>query len=67
MNFTAGLPIVRTAPDHGASYDIAGRDEADPQSMMSAIYTAIDILRRREAYDKLKASVSFKSTQDILE
>lgn len=67
VNFTAGLPIVRTAPDHGASYDIAGRDEADPQSMMSAIYTAIDILRRREAYDKLKASVSFKSTQDIFE
>jgi 4-hydroxythreonine-4-phosphate dehydrogenase len=67
VNFTAGLPIVRTAPDHGASYDIAGRDEADPQSMMSAIYTGIDILRRREAYDKMKASASFKSTQEILE
>jgi 4-hydroxythreonine-4-phosphate dehydrogenase len=67
VNFTAGLPIVRTAPDHGASYDIAVRDEADPQSMMSAIYTGIDILRRREAYDKMKASASFKSTQEILE
>ena len=67
VNFTAGLPIVRTAPDHGASYDIAGRDEADPQSMMSAIYTGIDILRRREAYDKMKESASFKSTQEILE
>lgn len=67
VNFTAGLPIVRTAPDHGTSYDIAGRDEANPQSMMSAIYTAIDIMRRREAYDKLKASAKFQSTQDILE
>ena len=54
VNFTAGLPIVRTSPDHGTAYEMAGRDEADPQSMMSAIYTAIDIWRRREAYDELQ-------------
>ena len=47
VNFTAGLPIVRTSPDHGTGFDLAGRDEADPRSMMQSIYTAIDIFRRR--------------------
>ncbi|MBD5281925.1 MAG: 4-hydroxythreonine-4-phosphate dehydrogenase PdxA [Bacteroides sp.] len=47
VNFTAGLPYVRTSPDHGTAYDIAGRGEADPQSMRSAIYMAIDALRAR--------------------
>ena len=54
VNFTAGLPIVRTSPDHGTAYDLAGRDEADPRSMMAAIYTAVDIYRRRRAYDDLQ-------------
>jgi 4-hydroxythreonine-4-phosphate dehydrogenase len=53
VNFTAGLPIVRTSPDHGTAYEMAGRDEADPRSMMSAIYTAIDIFRKRLQYDTL--------------
>lgn len=47
VNFTAGLPIVRTSPDHGTAYEMAGRDLADPSSMRSAIYTAVDIFRRR--------------------
>jgi len=55
VNYTAGLPIVRTSPDHGTAYDMAGRDEADPRSMMSAIYKAIDIFRKRKAYDDLVA------------
>lgn len=55
VNYTAGLPIVRTSPDHGTAYDMAGRDEADPRSMMASIYTAIDIARNRIRYDKLKA------------
>lgn len=53
VNFTAGLPYVRTSPDHGTAYEMAGRDEADPQSMISAIYTAIDIFRNRMEYDRL--------------
>lgn len=53
VNFTAGLPIVRTSPDHGTAYEMAGRDMADPRSMMSAIYAAIDIYNRREDYDDL--------------
>jgi 4-hydroxythreonine-4-phosphate dehydrogenase len=46
-NYTAGLPIIRTSPDHGTAYDIAGQGKASPQSMRSAIYLAIDIARRR--------------------
>ena len=53
VNFTAGLPVVRTSPDHGTAYETAGRDEADPSSMISAIYTAIDIYRNREKYSDL--------------
>ena len=50
VNFTAGLNIVRTSPDHGTAFDIAGKDLADAQSMRSAIYEAIDIVRRRENF-----------------
>ncbi len=53
VNFTAGLPIVRTSPDHGTAYEMAGRDMADPRSMMAAIYTAIDIFNSRADYDDL--------------
>ncbi len=53
VNYTAGLPIVRTSPDHGTAYEMAGRDLADPRSMISAIYTAIDIFNRRADYDDL--------------
>ena len=53
VNFTAGLPIVRTSPDHGTAYDMAGRDAADPLSMRASIFTAIDIYRNRLKYDNL--------------
>lgn len=52
VNFTAGLPIVRTSPDHGTAYDIAGKGVADEQSMRQAIYSAIDIYRHRRFYDE---------------
>ena len=52
VNYTAGLPIVRTSPDHGTAYDIAGKGIADPTSFRQAIYTAIDIYRNRKAYDE---------------
>ncbi len=55
VNFTACLPRVRTSPDHGVAYDIAGRDKADPQSMRNAIYTAIDIVNRRRAWKEWTA------------
>ena len=55
VNFTAGLPVVRTSPDHGTAYNLAGKNEADPQSMLHAIYTAIDILRERQTNVQLEA------------
>ncbi len=55
VNFTAGLPIVRTSPDHGTAYEMAGRDQADPSSMISAVYAAIDICNHRAEYDELQA------------
>jgi 4-hydroxythreonine-4-phosphate dehydrogenase len=48
VNFTAGLPIVRTSPAHGTGYDIAGKNIANPDSMRNAIYLAIDILNNRK-------------------
>ena len=53
VNFTAGLPVVRTSPDHGTAYNLAGKNEADATSMLHAIYAAIDILREREENEKL--------------
>ncbi len=47
VNFTAGLGIVRTSPDHGTAYDIAGKGVADATSMRQAIFEAIDIYRSR--------------------
>ncbi len=52
VNFTAGLPYVRTAPDHGTAYDIAGKGIADPQSMRHAIYMAIDAFRCRISHEE---------------
>ena len=47
INYTAGLPIVRTSPDHGTAFNIAGEGKASPGSMRSALYLAVDIARRR--------------------
>ncbi len=52
VNYTAGLPIIRTSPDHGTAFDIAGQGKADENSMRQAIYTAIDIWRNRKNYDE---------------
>lgn len=53
VNFTAGLPYVRTSPAHGTAYDIAGHDKASEQSFRSAVYLACNILRNRREYDEL--------------
>jgi 4-hydroxythreonine-4-phosphate dehydrogenase len=52
VNFTAGLPSVRTSPDHGVAFDIAGKGKADPSSFMTAIFECIDIINRRNEYDE---------------
>jgi 4-hydroxythreonine-4-phosphate dehydrogenase len=56
VNYTAGLSIVRTSPDHGTGYDLVGKSSADPSSMRNAIYTALDVLRTRLEYDALRAN-----------
>ena len=48
VNFTAGLPIIRTSPDHGTAFDIAGKNQASADSFRQAIYMAIDIYRNRK-------------------
>lgn len=56
VNFTAGLPFVRTSPDHGTAFDIAWQGKADPTSMREAIYKAIDIFRNRARYAQAAAN-----------
>jgi 4-hydroxythreonine-4-phosphate dehydrogenase len=51
VNFSAGLKIVRTSPDHGTAYDIAGKNKANISSTLEAVKLAIKILRNRRAYD----------------
>ena len=56
VNFTAGLPVVRTSPDHGTAYDIAGKGTASEDSLRSAIYLAIDIYKQRISFDEITAN-----------
>lgn len=55
VNFTAGLPVVRTSPDHGTAYDIAGKNIASEESFRKAIYTGIDIYRSRQQFLSISA------------
>jgi len=64
VNFTAGLPIVRTSPDHGTGYDIAGQGIANESSMRHAIYTALDVYRNRIRYDEARQNPLPKLFQD---
>lgn len=56
VNVTAGLPYVRTSPDHGTGYDIAGKNQASEESMRAALYAAIDIFRNRQRHAERTAS-----------
>lgn len=53
VNYTAGLPFIRTSPDHGVAYDIAGKNVADEQSFTEAIFTAIKVFKNRSEYSEL--------------
>ena len=64
VNFTASLPYVRTSPDHGTGYDIAGQGIANETSMRHAIYTAIDVYRNRIRYDEARQNPLPKLFQD---
>lgn len=56
VNFTAGLSVVRTSPDHGTAFDIAGKNIADPSSFREAVYQCIDILKQRDNNDAYTAN-----------
>lgn len=56
VNFTAGLPIVRTSPDHGTAFDIVGQNKASANSMRNAIYLAVDVHRNHQLSKELNAN-----------
>ncbi len=64
VNFTAGLPFIRTSPAHGTAYDLAGKNVADPDSMRHAIYLAADLFRNRTACEELQANAASLSVQE---
>lgn len=64
VNFSAGLPIIRTSPDHGTAFEIAGKNIADPQSMRNAIYLAIDTHRKRIEYLADRSNVMKRSEKE---
>jgi 4-hydroxythreonine-4-phosphate dehydrogenase len=65
VNYTAGLPVIRTSPDHGTAYNLAGKNEADATSMLHALYAAIDTLRQREENAKLLANQLIVEVREV--
>lgn len=63
VNFTAGLPFVRTSPAHGTAYDIAGKNAASSDSFRKAIYLAIDIYNHRIEHDQITANPLQKTSE----
>ncbi|PWT78978.1 MAG: 4-hydroxythreonine-4-phosphate dehydrogenase PdxA [Bacteroidetes bacterium] len=66
VNFTAGLPVVRTSPDHGTAFDIAGKNKADSTSFLSAIYACLDIIHKRLEYEENRKNPLKKMTSVVL-
>ncbi|MCK4663711.1 MAG: 4-hydroxythreonine-4-phosphate dehydrogenase PdxA [Bacteroidales bacterium] len=57
VNYTAGLPIIRTSPGHGTAYELAGKNAASPNSFRKALYLACDIYKKREQFKQLNSDV----------
>ncbi len=53
VNYTAGLPIIRTSPAHGTAYSLAGEDKASPVSFRQAMYLAVDIFKNRQTFEEI--------------
>lgn len=66
VNFTAGLPVVRTSPDHGTAFDIAGQAKADPASLLAAVFEAIDIINKRFFYDDNRKNPMRRMSQRLV-
>jgi len=67
VNYTAGLPIIRTSPDHGTGFDIVGQNLADPSSFRQAIFAAIDLYRNRKNYMEMHENPVTKRTNKLKE
>jgi 4-hydroxythreonine-4-phosphate dehydrogenase len=66
VNYTAGIPLVRTSPDHGTAFDIAGKNKADHLSFVAAIFKCVDIIRHRNGYAEMRSNPIKKGSQSIL-
>ncbi len=66
VNFTAGMPVVRTSPDHGTAFDIAGKNKADASSFITATFECIDIIKRRADYDESHSNPLRKMSNMII-
>ena len=66
VNYTAGLPAVRTSPDHGVAFDIAGKDKADNSSFVTSVFECIDIINRRNEYEENRKNPLRKTAPAIL-
>ena len=66
FNYTAGLPAVRTSPDHGVAFDIAGRNQADNSSFVASVFECVDIINHRREYAENRKNPLKKMTPSIL-
>lgn len=66
VNYTAGLPGVRTSPDHGVAFDIAGQGKADESSFRAAIFQCVDIILGRREYDEQYSNPLKKMSASVL-
>lgn len=66
VNFTAGLDGVRTSPDHGVAFDIAGKNKADEASFRQAIFTAVDIIRSRKEFEEQRKNPMRKMSAAVV-
>jgi len=65
VNYTAGLPVVRTSPAHGTAYDLAGKNIASPESLREAIFLAIDIVKNRTLHREISSNPLTASTLEV--
>ncbi|NRB50456.1 MAG: 4-hydroxythreonine-4-phosphate dehydrogenase PdxA [Saprospiraceae bacterium] len=69
VNYTAGLPAVRTSPDHGTAFELAGKNMADPSSFLQALFQAMDIAQSRRDHEEMHANALVKrkkEAEDVL-
>ena len=66
VNFTAGLPAVRTSPDHGTAFDIAGKNKADESSFRTALFECLEIIKCRYEFDENRKNPLRKRTDEVL-